>query len=109
MLYGGGIFAGCTGKEGSVLDHGVQAVGYTPEYWIVRNSWGAGWGEKGYIYISRKNDAVTTEDTSPADGIACPPIPKSQPVTGMCGIFADSSYPTFEVADISDAGASFLV
>eukprot|EP00929_Paragymnodinium_shiwhaense_P044515 TRINITY_DN22828_c0_g1_i1.p1 TRINITY_DN22828_c0_g1~~TRINITY_DN22828_c0_g1_i1.p1 ORF type:complete len:362 (+),score=85.66 TRINITY_DN22828_c0_g1_i1:84-1169(+) len=94
MLYGGGVFSGCTGKEGAILDHGVQAVGYTKDYWIVRNSWGPGWGEKGYIYISRAKDSETAEDTSPADGVACAPVPKSQTVGGECGILSDSSYPT---------------
>eukprot|EP00929_Paragymnodinium_shiwhaense_P086665 TRINITY_DN4713_c0_g1_i1.p1 TRINITY_DN4713_c0_g1~~TRINITY_DN4713_c0_g1_i1.p1 ORF type:complete len:220 (+),score=33.44 TRINITY_DN4713_c0_g1_i1:440-1099(+) len=94
-LYGGGVFAGCTGmEEGAIIDHGVQAVGYTSEYWIVRNSWGEDWGEGGYIYLSRANDAVTAVDTYPADGYACEPLPESQVVVGECGLFADSAYPT---------------
>jgi len=44
------------------LDHGILIVGYgnetdvfdqTMPYWIVKNSWGADWGEDGYIRIER--------------------------------------------------------
>merc|ERR1719434_389329 len=94
MLYGGGVFKGCTGTSGAALDHGVQAVGYTKDYWIVRNSWGAGWGEKGFIRVSRANDDKTFTDKSPADGVACKPYPKTQTVGGECGILFDTSYPT---------------
>merc|ERR1712232_1299705 len=42
QMYGGGVFSGCSkglfSSAGSTLDHGVQAVGYTKDYWIVRNS-----------------------------------------------------------------------
>eukprot|EP00457_Paulinella_chromatophora_P007489 gb/GEZN01007512.1/.p1 GENE.gb/GEZN01007512.1/~~gb/GEZN01007512.1/.p1 ORF type:complete len:349 (-),score=40.02 gb/GEZN01007512.1/:483-1391(-) len=52
--YVGGVMTYC---QGVFLDHAVQAVGYTQvgvdiPYWIVRNSWGANWGENGYIYLS---------------------------------------------------------
>ena len=35
----------------------MLAVGYTPEYWIVKNSMGTDWGDKGYAYIERDVNA----------------------------------------------------
>ena len=38
-------------------DHGRHAMlitGYTGNYFIVKNSWGTGWGDNGYCYIPRK-------------------------------------------------------
>lgn len=54
-LYHNGIIR----KEhcGSDVDHAVLVVGYTPEYWIVKNSWGPHWGQNGYIYIERGRNA----------------------------------------------------
>lgn len=73
QLYLSGIF---TGKCGMALDHGVAVVGYGKEngvdYWIVRNSWGASWGESGYIRMER--NVVAT-------------------YTGKCGIAMQASYP----------------
>jgi len=41
---------------GTSLDHAVVAVGYGQEngtdYYVVRNSWTASWGEKGYVRIA---------------------------------------------------------
>ena len=32
--------------------HAVCLVGYTKKYFIVRNSWGTGWGDDGFAYAS---------------------------------------------------------
>merc|ERR1712107_262862 len=35
------------------LNHAVLATGYTSEYIKIKNSWGTGWGEAGYIRVKR--------------------------------------------------------
>ena len=41
---------------GTSLNHAITAVGYGTlngqQYYLVRNSWGAGWGDQGYIRIA---------------------------------------------------------
>jgi len=44
------------GECNKVPNHAVVVVGYTPEFWIVKNSWGDHWGEDGYAKISRGHD-----------------------------------------------------
>jgi C1A family cysteine protease len=60
--YTGGILSVCDNN----VDHCVQGVGYnldgaTP-YWTVRNSWGTGWGERGYIRIAKGKDLCKIAD-----------------------------------------------
>jgi cathepsin L len=59
QLYTGGIYDDpkCSASN---LDHAVILVGWGVEgekkFWIIRNSWGLTWGERGYIRIIRKNN-----------------------------------------------------
>jgi len=59
---------------GTQMDHAIAAVGYGnlngQNYYIVRNSWGAGWGDRGYINIA------------------------AVPGVGICGIQQVSVWPT---------------
>jgi len=50
--YSGGILQ--PSHCGHGIDHAVQLTGYNPGsggYWIIRNSWGSGWGNGGFIYL----------------------------------------------------------
>ncbi|CAL4952046.1 unnamed protein product [Urochloa decumbens] len=69
QFYAGGVF---DGPCGTALDHGVAAVGYDHDSIIVKNSWGATWGEKGYIRMKRGTGKRH----------------------GLCGINKMASYPT---------------
>lgn len=59
--YKGGIFdAPCCEKPSEItLDHGIVVVGYGEEggvpYWVLKNSWGATWGEQGFMRIRRNH------------------------------------------------------
>lgn len=63
--YTGGILSS---NCGSTLDHCVQLVGYgtsnNVDYWLVRNSWGADWGEQGYIRVIRDKNMCGIADSA---------------------------------------------
>jgi cathepsin F len=74
QLYEGGVLtSGLLGCDGHSLDHAVLVTGYgngglitSVDFWNVKNSWGADWGEKGYFRLQRGvglcgiNNAVST-------------------------------------------------
>ena len=74
QLYNGGIV---TSACAPTVDSVVLAVAYAPEFFKIKNSWGAAWGEKGYARIGRGAKA-------PADG--------------FCGILTSAAWPTVAVA-----------
>ncbi len=56
QFYSAGVLTAACGHN---LDHGVLAVGYGTDaatgtdFWTVKNSWGAGWGDRGFIRLQR--------------------------------------------------------
>ncbi|RYY31823.1 hypothetical protein EON62_06155, partial [archaeon] len=74
QFYSGGVL---TAACGTSLDHGVLAVGYGTlngnDYYKVKNSWGASWGQGGYILLGRGS--------------------KFNGNSGQCGIQLAASYP----------------
>ena len=70
QLYKSGIFTGACGNK---LDHGVLLVGYGPDYYLVKNSWGLSWGDGGYIKL----------------GLG----PEFNNGDGQCGMLLQGSYP----------------
>eukprot|EP00355_Strombidium_rassoulzadegani_P008291 CAMPEP_0168619034 /NCGR_PEP_ID=MMETSP0449_2-20121227/6389_1 /TAXON_ID=1082188 /ORGANISM="Strombidium rassoulzadegani, Strain ras09" /LENGTH=330 /DNA_ID=CAMNT_0008659947 /DNA_START=12 /DNA_END=1004 /DNA_ORIENTATION=+ len=61
QFYTGGVLS--HDKCGTNLDHGVLVVGYGLEkgerYFMVKNSWGPDWGDKGYIKLESSTGAGT--------------------------------------------------
>jgi C1A family cysteine protease len=51
-FYKSGVFSNC----GTSLNHGVTLVQSTDSFVKIRNSWSAGWGEKGYIRLATKKN-----------------------------------------------------
>ncbi len=55
QLYKSGVFVE---NDPGDINHAVMIVGWTPEGWIVRNSWGADWGQNGYILIDWNTNKI---------------------------------------------------
>jgi len=78
MYYSSGVFD--YKKCCTAINHAVLIVGYgyddktNQDYWVVQNSWGATWGENGFIRMLRNTNH-----------------PGSSP--GMCGLALSASYP----------------
>ena len=94
--YANGVFDTCSS---SPMNHAVTVVGYGTEsgkpYWVVKNSWGATWGDGGYIKIARGNSQcgigsqcalVECSKTGTASPAPQAPPPAPIPANQICDI-----------------------
>ena len=71
--YKSGVYYNVSGS--AVGGHAVRLIGYgtdaitNVDYWIIANSWGSYWGEKGYIRIRRGTDEGGMESNFFAAGV----------------------------------------
>lgn len=65
----------------SLGGHAVTCVGYTEDAFIIRNSWGTDWGDKGYTYFPFVDYEILWEawTTIDADSNPAPPEPLPDP------------------------------
>merc|ERR1739845_268870 len=83
--YHGGILGLSACPNTCGINHAVLAVGFGEEngekYWIIRNSWGANWGESGYIRMSYNVGACSVNTCFAALPLADnEPVPPPSPV-----------------------------
>lgn len=103
-LYKSGIMDSCSTKD-LIINHAVSLIGYGAtshsKYWILQNSWGADWGETGYLRLARLEDREEGDlcgyDNDPSKGTGCSGGPSKVWVCGSCGILYDTVVPHFEL------------
>lgn len=114
--YASGIFT----ESSFTVNHAVLLMGFGKDpsgtkYYQIRNSWGEGWGESGFIRLLRTDDEenICGIDKSPLDGVGCDGGPPEVKVCGTSGILYDSVVPNFQKVgseasthDSSSAGPS---
>lgn len=54
--------------------HAVVCVGYRPSEWIVRNSWGASWGNAGHFFVPRNFMVAEAFDCWTARKVSVDPV-----------------------------------
>lgn len=97
--YEAGVYSGCDYSKNISMDHAVQLIGYghddslNLDYWLVRNSWSAGWGEEGFIRLLRNTECGWNVDWN-TNGGGCPGLTNNTVwACGQCGILYDVVFP----------------
>jgi C1A family cysteine protease len=75
--YGSGVYQHVTGADVGL--HCVEIIGYSEaeQCWIIKNSWGTGWGENGFGKIAYGEIGIDTEFPFwTASGVIMPVIPQ---------------------------------
>lgn len=69
QTYNGGVLTSCEAEQ---MNHAVLVIGFdtsfSPAYWTIKNSWGPGWGESGYIRIAYGENACMVS-TGPCSSV----------------------------------------
>lgn len=123
--YKNGVYNSC--PQDATITHSVVALGYgetdsprTPlgqagkdsfleigrskrkegvKYWLLQNSWGSSWGEKGHARVIRESEeSYCGTDKSPRDGVACEGSAPTDTACGHCGMLYDAVLPLFHKA-----------
>lgn len=68
LNYHGGVFI--PGPTDATVVQWVVLVGYTANYFIVKNSLGTGWGANGYLYLARGGNYLGVNNFAYALGVA---------------------------------------
>ena len=110
--YSGGIVSSDCGTN---LDHGILAVGYNSAagYYLVKNSWGASWGDGGYLKISTTGNlcGITSQSYHvTVNGGATPaptPAPRPPFPAPACEDKEDYSFCEFLVEEQSFVGPPY--
>ncbi|CUF20208.1 cysteine peptidase, putative [Bodo saltans] len=99
--YESGIFTGCNYANNISIDHAVQLIGYgydsvlQKDYWLVRNSWSATFGELGFIRLERASGEEQCGYNVDwiGNGGGCPGGVNVTYTCGQCGILYDVAFP----------------
>ncbi|KAF0691324.1 hypothetical protein As57867_017352, partial [Aphanomyces stellatus] len=93
--YQGGVVSQCPGAQS---DHAVIAVAYDGQSYTIKNSWGTGWGESGYMRLARNTGSTGTcnvgeaptwpqlsSNPNPTPSHGPTPVPSSTQPPSQCG------------------------